>query len=168
MAWYSPDELLHGAGVTFAETLAAVVVGGLLTGGLTLLGVWFTARKAAETAAAADARRDTAEQLRWTRDHKFAAYSGYIAKLDTWREPITPEVLAGVERAVAAYNHVKFLASPDVDAAASALINRSMDLFARFAQRPLDSDAVLASTRSYGEAYRALLQTMRRELGIES
>lgn len=153
--------------MTFAETLSAVVVGGLLTGGLTLLGVWFTAKKAAEAAEATDARRDATEQLRWTRDQKLAAYSGYIAKLDAWSEPVTQEAVAGVWRAVAAYDHVKLLASPEVDAAASALINRVTELSALFAQTPLDSDAALAGTRSYAEEYRALLHAMRRELGVD-
>lgn len=154
--------------MTFTDTLAAVVVGGLLTGGLTLLGVWFTAKKAAETAAAADARHDAAEHLRWTRDQKLAAYSSYIAELDTWSDPITPEVLAGVKRAVAAHSHVKLLASVEVEAAASALVNLSTELDRLLAQALLDEAAILACTKRYSNAYRALLHAMRRELGVES
>jgi hypothetical protein len=156
--------------MTFAETLAAVVVGGLLTGGLTLLGVWFTARKAADAAAAADARHDAAEQLRWTRDQKLAAYSAFIAETDAWPDgdQVTDAVLALVKQIAASYTHVKLLASVEVDAAASAYFNRQMELMGALKQSPGDRAVLVASARSLRDAYVALLHAMRREIGVES
>jgi len=158
--------------MTFAETLAAVVVGGLLTGGLTLLGVWFTAKKAAEAAEAADARRDAAEQLRWTRDQKLAAYSAFIAETDAWpdSDQVTDAdaVVALVKKIAASYTHVKLLASVEVDAASSAYFNRQMELMRTLKQSPRERAVQVASARNLRDAYVALLHAMRREIGVES
>jgi len=167
--------------MSFKDTLIAVALTGVLTIAGVLLGAWQAARTAAEgdkrrdaALEAADARRDAAEHQRWIREKRLAAYTAFLAETDAWPDDAsangsTDAFLAVAKKVSAASGHVKLMASPDVDQAASAYFNRQMELTRVCAQSPpADRAALIASTTALRDAYVALLGAMRREVGVES
>lgn len=163
--------------MSFTDTLIAVAVTGVLTIAAVLLGAWQAARTAAEgdkrhdaALEAADARRDAAEHQRWIREKRLAAYTAFLAVTDAWPDDAsasTDAFLALAKRVSVAYGHVKLMASPEVHQAASAYFNSQMELTRVCAQSPpADRAALLASTTGLRDAYVALLDAMRREVGV--
>jgi hypothetical protein len=156
-------------------------------GVLALLGVVYTSHRAAAAAEAADRRHANAEQARWAREQRMAAYLEYLARVDAQaaqgivvrvilRSP-HPATASNVDHmelfrhcsrdALSAYRRLSMVASREVFFAASRLNLALTDKATVVSMEPPATDAeVAAAGVDYEPAHQALLAAIRLELGV--
>jgi hypothetical protein len=184
--------------MTYAQTILASVIGGGVVGVFALLGVVYTSHRAAKAAKAADLRAAAAaeaadrrhadaEQARWTREQRVAAYVELLARVEAQvaqgivvrvifrsRNPATASNVDHMELfrhcsrdTLSAYRRLSMVASREVFLAASRLNLAVTDKATVDSKEPPATDAeVAAAGVDYEPAHEALRAAIRLELGV--
>ena len=172
--------------LTFAQTVFASALGGVVVGVLALAGVLITSRRAAMAAVAADARHADAENARWLREQRIAAYLELLVRLGAQAAQVrivhtlfvhSPNAAGNAEAveqfhesvgdATTAFDRVQMIASAAVVSAATRLI-QALSQMAQIAtaQTPAADADYDAAGADYRPAYKLFLDAVRQELRV--